>query len=167
MKRHCILIVDDEPNIRSSLTRLFQRNGYDTLLAENGEDAFTLLKKRAVSVVLSDYIMPGQSGVAFLKVIKQRYPAMVRIILSGRADMAAVMTAVNDGVVSHFLLKPWDNKVLLETLRQAIHELEHTAHFRHLLNAEGEAEINENLEMTYPGISNVRKTNNGAIIIDD
>jgi len=173
MKRYCVLIVDDEPNIRSSLTRLFQRNGYETVLAENGVDAFALLKKIKVTAVISDYIMPGQSGVDFLRGIKAHYPGMIRMILSGRADMGKVMGAVDEGIVSHFLLKPWDNRVLLETLRQAIHEREHSAHFRRLLQADEEllegdpGDINENLELTYPGISSIRESDNGAIIIDD
>ena len=159
MKRHCILIVDDEPNVRSSLTRLFQRSGYDTLLAENGEDAFSLLKRQAVSVVLSDYIMPGQSGVDFLIAVKERYPDVVRIILSGRADMHAVLAAVNRGVVSHFLLKPWDNDVLLETLRNAVKEHEHARHLHTLLRAADVPGDN-------PGLSAVKRAGNGAIILD-
>jgi len=168
MTRHCILIVDDEPNIRSSLTRLFQRNGYNTLLAENGADAFSLLKKARASAVISDYIMPGQSGVRFLRGIQKHYPEMIRVILSGRADMARVMAAINEGVVSHFLLKPWDNRVLLETLRQAIHEREHSAYFAHLLQSGGTPGASDApLELTYPGISRLREADNGAIIIDD
>lgn len=163
MQKHCVLIVDDEPNIRSSLTRLLQREGYDTILAENSDDAFTILEKKSVSIVLSDFTMPGRSGVEFLKEVKERFPKPARIILSGKADMKEVMAAVNNGVISHFLTKPWNNDILKDTLHHCIEgfEKEQRAAFN------GEEAINEDLEKTYPGITLLKVTDDGAIIIDE
>ncbi|MFQ5950189.1 MAG: response regulator [Nitrospiria bacterium] len=167
MERHCILIVDDEPNIRSSLSRLFQKEGYETLLAESADDAYTLLEKRSVSVVLADYLMPGQTGVELLREVQKRYPDAIRIILSGRADMKVVMAAVDEGVVSHFLLKPWDNEILKKTIRHAIEAVEKEAHLHMALQGDDETEIDEALETSYPDIAIVRETDDGAIIIDE
>ncbi|MFQ5597314.1 MAG: response regulator [Nitrospiria bacterium] len=124
---HCILVVDDEPYIRSNLYQVFQREGFDILLAENSEDAFQLLKKRRVSVVFSDYVMPGQSGLAFLREIKQRYPEIVRVFLSGQVDMATMKTAIHQKIVSYFLLKPWKIDILRKTLYHAIAQYEETS----------------------------------------
>lgn len=168
MIKHCILIVDDEPNVRSSLTRLFQKEGYDTLLAENAEDAFALLEKRAVSAMVSDYTMPGQTGVAFLKEVKNKYPKPVRMILSGKADMSDVMNAVQQGIVAHFFLKPWDNDVLRKTVRKALDEFEKASLNQSAEAEEGEEVWNEEeLERTYPGITVVKQTDEGTIIIDE
>lgn len=166
MPKHCILIVDDEPNVRSSLTRLLQRKGYDTVLAENADDAFTVLEKRPVSIVLTDFIMPGRSGVELLKEVKKRFPGSVRIILSGKADPKEVMGAVNSGLVSHFLTKPWNNDTLMTTLQHCIDDLEKKK--GHPQTAEADQDlINEELEKTYPGITKLEVTDEGAIIIDE
>ena len=162
MQKHCVLIVDDEPNIRSSLTRLLQREGYDTILAENADDAFTILNKRTVSVVLSDFTMPGRSGVEFLREVKEKFPKPARIILSGKADMKEVMAAVNSGVIAHFLTKPWNNEILKDTLHHCIEGLEQQSR-----TASREGDVNEDLEKTYPGITQLKVTDEGAIIIDE
>jgi DNA-binding NtrC family response regulator len=166
MEKHCVLIVDDEANIRSSLTRLLQKEGYDTIFAENAADAFTVLEKRVVSIVLSDFMMPGQSGVEFLKEVKKRFPTPVRIILSGNANTKEVMAAVNAGTVSHFLTKPWSNDILRRTLRNCVESLE-KGRRSHAGSEEKTEDITEDLEKTYPGITSLKVTDEGAIIIDE
>ncbi|VAX26523.1 hypothetical protein MNBD_NITROSPIRAE01-2236 [hydrothermal vent metagenome] len=166
-KPYPILIVDDEPNIRSSLGRLFHREGYETLLAETATDALDILETGPVSVVLTDYLMPGQSGVEFLRVVKKRYPQAIRIVLSGKADMESIMAGVREGVVSHFLLKPWDNNVLKKIIRKAVVEMEKK---QGLLEKQVPLKTRpdgENLAQVYPGILDVNEATNGAIIIDD
>lgn len=167
MKRYPILIVDDEPNIRSSLGRLFHKEGYETFLAETGEDALGILEGQPISVVLTDYLMPGQSGVAFLRIVQARYPHAIRIVLSGKADMETIMAAVREGVVSHFLLKPWDNNTLKETVRKAIVQSEEKQGVVEKSTPSKKRVAAENLDQIYPGILEVNEATNGAIIIDD
>ncbi|MGB3941700.1 MAG: response regulator [Candidatus Manganitrophaceae bacterium] len=124
MEKHCILIVDDEPNIRSSLARLLYREGYETLLSESAEEGLILLKKRTISTVISDYSMSGQTGIQFLTTVRDLYPNPVRIILSGRLNMKEAMRAVDIGLVSHLLMKPWDNETLKKTIRKAVDKFE-------------------------------------------
>ncbi len=124
MDRHCILVVDDEPTVRSSLARLLQREGYDTLLAESAEDGLALLEKRSVSAIISDYRMPGPSGIDFLNKVKAQYQKPMRILLTLHTDMSEVMPAVDKGLVSHLLMKPWDNEVLVKTVGRLIEEFE-------------------------------------------
>lgn len=83
MRPHCILIVDDEPLVRSSLSRLFQQEGFDCLLASNSDDALRLLRQRKVSVIFSDDVLPGHTGLSFLKKVKKEYPRIVRVVLDG------------------------------------------------------------------------------------
>ncbi len=120
MRPHCILIVDDEPLVRSSLSRLFQQEGFDSLLAANSDDAWMLLSKREVSVIFSDDVLPGDTGLSFLRKVKKEYPQIVRVVLSGRADPGIVAASITEKVVSHFLLKPWDNEVIKKILFHAI-----------------------------------------------
>lgn len=166
MKRYSILIVDDEPNIRSSLGRLFHKEGYETFLAETGEDALDILENQAISIILTDYLMPGQSGVAFLRIVKDQYPDAIRIVLSGKAEMETIMAAVNEGVVSHFLLKPWDNTVLKEIVRKAMIQMEKKQGLQKMTPAKKRVDA-KNLDQVYPGILDINEATNGAIIIDD
>lgn len=167
MKPYSILIVDDEPNIRSSVGRLFDKEGYETYLAETAEDALEILSKQSVSVVLTDYLMPGQSGVAFLRIVKENYPRVARIILSGKADMETIMVGVREGVVSHFLLKPWNNDVLKETVHKAVMQIEKQQVLVQKQKQSIKRDDVVNLDQAYSGILDINETTNGAIIIDD
>jgi len=167
LKPYSILIVDDEPNIRSSVGRLFDKEGYETYLAETAEDALEILSKQSVSVVLTDYLMPGQSGVAFLRIVKENYPRVARIILSGKADMETIMVGVREGVVSHFLLKPWNNDVLKETVHKAVMQIEKQQVLVQKQKQSIKRDDVVNLDQAYSGILDINETTNGAIIIDD
>ena len=114
-----LLLVDDEPNILNSLKRLFRREGYTVLAAESGMAGLELMASRKVDVVISDGRMPGMTGADFLGRARQLHPDTVRIVLSGYTDLNAVTNAVNRGELFRFLLKPWNDIELLETVREA------------------------------------------------
>jgi len=114
-----LLLVDDELSVLRSLQRLFRPAGYRILMAQSGPEALALMAQQPVHVVLSDFRMPKMTGDKLLREVKQRYPGTVRMILSGFADLNAVMAALNDGAVYKFLVKPWDNAELLEQLEEA------------------------------------------------
>ena len=85
-KKHAILVVDDEPGIRDSLTMLFTSEGYEVAQAENGFDALLQLKRNVPDVIISDLNMPHMSGFEFLSVVRRRFPAVSVIALSGAYD---------------------------------------------------------------------------------
>ncbi|MDQ1315822.1 MAG: hypothetical protein QG662_1931, partial [Pseudomonadota bacterium] len=114
-----LLLVDDEPAILSSLERLLRREGYPILTATSAQEGLELLANHDVAVVMSDQRMPRMSGTEFLARAREIHPDTIRIILSGYADLKAVTEAVNRGEVYKFLEKPWENAVLLETLRDS------------------------------------------------
>jgi FixJ family two-component response regulator len=122
MDSHIILIVDDEPNIPKSLKRLLMETDYKVLTADSGESALVLLEKCEAHLVISDYRMPGMNGVEFLAKVKEKYPATMRLILSGFADAAAVVEAINDGQVYKFMPKPWNDQELLTTIKRAFEQ---------------------------------------------
>src|SRR5579863_1259764 len=167
-KIHTVLIVDDEEEIRKALERAFRKDGYEVIKAENPRQALQILQSQPVTVVISDYMMPEMDGLTFLKSIKKAFPDTIRIILTGKGDMKAVVAAINDGEVYRFILKPWDNEELRVTVRKAIEQQELSIENRCLAQTvrQQREEILE-LEMTNPGITKIRKTNDGAIIIDE
>ena len=122
-----LLLLDDEPNILSALTRLLRRDGYTILRASTAAEAFELLAKHEVHVVLSDQRMPGMNGTEFLSRVKQLYPGTVRIILSGYTEIESVLAAINRGEIYRFYTKPWNDAALRENIREAFqyHRLIH------------------------------------------
>src|SRR6185369_1327491 len=120
-----ILCVDDERNVLRSLERIFLDEDYLILTAGSGEEGLELLNEGPqVQVVISDYRMPGMNGVDFLKEVYRRHPETLRIVLSGYADTAAVVSAVNEGQIYKFIPKPWNDDELRVTVAKA---LEHFA----------------------------------------
>ena len=114
-----LLLVDDEPNILTSLSRLFRREAFQTLTANSPAEAFELLAKHTVQVILSDQRMPNMSGTEFFARVRQLYPDTVRILLTGYTELESVTGAINRGAVYKFLTKPWDDDQLRDQIREA------------------------------------------------
>ncbi len=119
MSDYTVLVVDDEVNVQKSLRRLFMDTEYKVLLANSGKEGLEFLAKEPVHLVISDYRMPEMNGVEFLAKVKAEYPDTVRMILSGFADVEAVVDAINQGEIYKFLAKPWNDQELLSTVKRA------------------------------------------------
>jgi diguanylate cyclase (GGDEF)-like protein len=120
-----LLLVDDEADIISALARVLRKDGYRILSASSGKEGLALLAQHEVGVIISDQRMPEMSGVEFLTRVKELYPHTIRIVLSGYADLDAVMDAINRGAIYKFFAKPWDNETLRAEVLEAFrhHEL--------------------------------------------
>jgi len=117
-----LLFVDDEEGVARALKRIFMAENYRILTASNGFDALDILESEDVNLVVSDYRMPGMSGAQLLKEIKSRWPAVIRIMLTGYADVQSVMGAVNEGAVYKFITKPWNDEDLRLTVSLALQQ---------------------------------------------
>jgi HD-like signal output (HDOD) protein/CheY-like chemotaxis protein len=115
-----LLFVDDAPEILSAIKRSFFDTEYEVLTAENGTDALAVMEAGDISLVVSDLRMPDMDGYQLLSAIKRSYPKVIRILLSGYADERIVMKALKKNVAKVYLLKPWDNDVLLKLINQLI-----------------------------------------------
>lgn len=111
-----VLCVDDESHILKSLQRLLVGQEFKLLLATSGAEALQLLAAEPVHLVMSDMKMPQMSGAELLTQVALIYPHTYRIILSGYADMASTLAAVNQGQIHRYLQKPWHNQDLLTAL---------------------------------------------------
>jgi len=114
-----LLLLDDEPSILTSLTRLLRREGYHILAASSPAEAFEMLAKYPAQVVISDQRMPDMSGTEFLARIRQLYPDTIRMVLTGYTDLESVTGAINRGAIYKFLTKPWDDDQLRDQIREA------------------------------------------------
>ena len=119
-----VLLVDDEENIVRAIARLLiEVEGFDleVLSANSGAEGLkTLGEHPDVALILSDQRMPGMSGAEFLEQARDAAPDAVRMVLTGYADMAATMDAINKGGTSRYLTKPWDDSVLLHTVTEGL-----------------------------------------------
>ncbi len=115
-----VLFVDDEINILSSIRRALRREGYRILTATSASEAFSLLAKNPVQVVISDQRMPEMNGTELLVRVKSMYPETVRMVLSGYSEISAVTDAINKGAVYRFMLKPWDDEKLKDEVASAL-----------------------------------------------
>ena len=113
-----ILYVDDEANNLVSFKAMF-RVRYTIYTAISGEEAIKLLKLHPVNIIITDQRMPQMTGVEFLENIIDEYPDPMRILLTGYADMNAVVDAVNKGKIFHYLTKPWNEEELEMTITRA------------------------------------------------
>lgn len=148
-----LLVVDDEPNILSSLKRLFRREGYQLFSASSGSEGLGILAENNVGVIISDQRMPEMTGVEFLSQVKKNYPNTTRIILSGYTDLNSVTDAINKGEIYKFLTKPWDDDLLRKNVKLAFddHEMriENERLTKELNEANGSlSKINEKLEQS-------------------
>ncbi len=107
-----VLVVDDEKEITAALRRLLKRSGFEVATACSGEEALSALESFNPDLVLSDFRMPGMNGAALLSEVKRRKPMVLRLIISGYADLDSVLASVNDGEICRFISKPWDDAAL-------------------------------------------------------
>ncbi|MGC4395848.1 HD domain-containing phosphohydrolase [Hydrogenophaga sp. T2] len=115
-----VLCVDDEPNILSALRRTLRADGLRVLTAAGGAEALQLLEAEAVDLVVSDMRMPGMDGAALLEHVHARWPASVRLLLTGHADTDAAVAAINRGRIFRYLHKPWDEGEFRTAVRQGL-----------------------------------------------
>jgi response regulator RpfG family c-di-GMP phosphodiesterase len=115
-----LLFVDDELSILSSLKRLFRPHGYKILTAGSGAEGLSLLEKETVDLVVSDMRMPEMDGAHFLEQVRNRWPQIVRILLTGYADVGSTIAAINRGEIYRYVAKPWDDNEIVLTIRDAL-----------------------------------------------
>jgi len=115
-----ILLVDDESHVSAALSRHFPKQAYQVFAATSAAEAYDILDRRSIDVVVSDERMPGESGTVFLSNVRRRFPKTIRIILSGQASLEAAVRAINEGEVYRFFLKPCNPTDLLFTIQRAL-----------------------------------------------
>ena len=151
-----ILFIDDEQSVLNALKRSMRKEGYQLHLTTDVEDALRLIGSEHIDVVVSDHLMPAMTGIEFLALSARLHPDVIRIMLTGQADVDMAIRAINEGQVNRFLTKPWDDAQLKFVLRDAAREVE----------------VRRRLGPAKPPIlapkpSSIRRDSTGAIIIDD
>ncbi|MCU0341768.1 MAG: histidine kinase [Spirosomaceae bacterium] len=116
---HHLLYIDDEPDNLLTFKAVFRRF-YHISTAQSAAEAMSLLAQQPIDLIISDHRMPQLTGVAFFEQIKNQYPDIVRIILTGYSDIQAIVDAINKGKVYHYVTKPWKMEELKVILDNAL-----------------------------------------------
>jgi DNA-binding NtrC family response regulator len=160
--------VDDEPHVIDALSRHFARAHFKILKAHSATQAYVSLEHNHVDVVVSDELMPGESGSELLARVRHLYPNTIRIILSGQASLEAAVRAINEGEVYRFFLKPCNPTDLMFTIQQAVDHKRLEERSRLLLNEyRRQAAILDAVERRQPGLLGLDLDSSGAIVVDE
>jgi len=114
-----ILVIDDDKMILMILKQTLTKEGYRVLTVESGEEGIALLATSHADLVLTDYLMPGMSGIEVLNIIKQNQPLLPIIMLTGHGDVALTIKAIQLGAVD-FIEKPIHSKELIEVIKRTL-----------------------------------------------
>jgi CheY-like chemotaxis protein len=128
MEKGVLLCVDDEIIVLTALKDQLRRafgSDFHIDVAESAEEALELLEELALDghtllVIVSDWLMPGMKGDEFLIKAHERFPSVVKIMLSGQAESVAVDRARREGGLHDFLAKPWNAEALVESINKGL-----------------------------------------------
>jgi DNA-binding NtrC family response regulator len=145
MKKQKILIIDDDPNIRKTLSDILRSKRYEPYAAKDGAGGLALLAKEAINLVLLDLGLPDMPGLEILTSMNSGHPSVQAIILTGNASLDSAIEATNKGAFS-YLQKPYDMDQLILHIRRALEKQEAQAEIiRHSVDLE---KINTELSRT-------------------
>lgn len=121
-----LLVIDDDVNILSAIRRTLSRSGYQIFTASHATEAFEILAKHQIGVVLTDHQMPDVLGTDLLEKMRYMFPRTVRIMLTGHTNLHSITQAINQGAIYKFIVKPWDNSELEKIVLDAFEKFEAT-----------------------------------------
>lgn len=156
MERNNILFVDDEIKVLNSIKRAVITEGFKSHFAASGEKALEVMESTNISVIVTDMRMPGMDGLKLLKIIKEKYPDTIRIVLSGYAQLTQILATVNQVGVFKFITKPWSmDEEFLPAIREALE-------YYNLKKAS--EQLKKFLEDKNNAYTNILKTNNDILL---
>jgi two-component system, probable response regulator PhcQ len=168
MKRKCILVVDDDPNVLRAMVRLLYDESYSVITADSALAARAVIEKEQVQLVISDAMMPGMSGHELLAWVRIHYPQIIRTLFTGKADLKTVMKAVNEGEIYRFFTKPWEPVELKLSIKLGLEKYD-IEEERRLLLRTVQLQRNElaRIEEEFPGIGSIKRDMSDAVLIDE
>ena len=114
-----LLLVDDDASVLAAIKRILRRENYRIVTASGGEEALAQLAMHEVGVIITEQRLVGMTGTDLLARARRMHPRAVRMVLSGYTGLDSLTEAINRGEIYKFLLKPWDEAELIDTVRDA------------------------------------------------
>ena len=123
MDKRRILVIDDEAIVRVSCERMLRPEGYDVVVTPKGTDAIELLEREKFDLVLTDLKMPDMDGLEVLKHIKEKWPEIIVIIITGYGTISTAVQAIKMGAYE-YIEKPFTPEDILNAVRKALGDTE-------------------------------------------
>jgi DNA-binding NtrC family response regulator len=114
-----ILIIEDEETLRDSLKRVLLREGYEVAAVESTESALPLIARQYYDVIVTDIILPGASGMEFLKTCRQKNPDLIVIIMTAYATIESAVEAIRAGAFE-YIVKPVQHEEFKTMIKKAL-----------------------------------------------
>jgi signal transduction histidine kinase len=114
-----VLYVDDERGNRIVFEQSLNSE-FNLITAQHAAEALELLQIHDIAVIVSDMRMPAMTGDELLRIVKERYPQVIRMVVTAYADVEPILRAINEGLVARYIIKPWIRTELVQVLRWAI-----------------------------------------------
>ncbi|SJN22190.1 response regulator [Psychrobacter sp. JB385] len=157
MQKPKIAFIDDEPRILRSLKMHF-RQSHDVFITTDANELMQYVSDHEVQVVISDQRMPDKQGTEVLREVKEASPNTIRILLTGYADLNAVIDSVNEGEIYRYITKPWQNDELKKIVNKATEIAQQTKGIAQDIT---ETKDTQNLE------ANSHKGKRNILVLDD
>lgn len=109
-RKKTVLFVDNDEKILRSIENSLQDESYNQLFAKSAQEALEILQEEEVHVIITDMLMPSMKETDFFKIVKKKYPHIVKVILSEYAEQDSILQVVNQGDIVKFIPKIWGNK---------------------------------------------------------
>ena len=116
---HRILIIEDEDAFRESLKRVLLKEGYDVQAVDSAEEALPLIAEKWCDLIITDIILPGQSGLECLKKCRQKNPDLIVIIMTAYATIESAVEAIRAGAYE-YIVKPVVHDELKALIKRAL-----------------------------------------------
>jgi len=121
MEKRTVLFVDDEEKVLNALKMALLDEPYHEVFAKSCNEALKILEQEEVHVIVTDMRMTDMNGLELLKMVKEKYPKVVRIVLSAYTQVSTLLTAINQGEIYRYITKPWQlEEEFKPAIRQAI-----------------------------------------------
>jgi signal transduction histidine kinase len=117
--RPLIVYVDDERANRVVFEQALDSE-FSIVCVADAASALELIEQREVAVIVTDMRMPAMSGEELLRIVKERHPQTIRIVITAYSDVEPILRAINEGLVARYIIKPWIRAELIQVLRWAI-----------------------------------------------
>ncbi len=127
-----ILLIDHEAAVLEALDRTLRCDQYEILTARSSTEAFSILRQHEIALIICDQQMPKVSGSQILAESMNIRPHAMRITLTAQTDLQSVQRAINEGKISKFLLKPWNDDALCAAVADAVRHYELEQELRRL-----------------------------------
>jgi two-component system KDP operon response regulator KdpE len=130
-----LLVVDDEPNIRSALAKALSFAGYNVEEASSGQEALELLQHKRFDLLVLDMLMPEVSGLDVMRRMRKAHPDFSIIVLTGHATLESAIAAARTDEVVDYLQKPVKNREIIDAVDRALQKRSEQLHHRRLFDA--------------------------------